>query len=500
MAAETKSELAGAADRSSAGTGPVIEVLRVALPLMLVMSGNLLLMLVDRIALARYSEATLLASAPAVFTGMTIIMFITGTVGITRSYVAQAYGRGNHEKAAEEGVVGVLIAVALGALLLVAEPLVVAIPRLSDRPAESVALESVYLEWATRFGAVMAINLALGSYLNGVRRTRVPMTVGLLGQLIGAFFAVALVFGRFGLPEMGMAGSGLATFIAVSSMTLGYLVCLPRTFFSAFGRVLRRGRSSVRSTLSARFRKGAPSGGASGLEELGNTSFIWIAALLGPTALAANNVAVSINYLAIIPIIGLAVGCSILTGNAVGAGDFEAVHRALRATLTVASAWIALVAVFLVGFPRVLLEPFGLTDTSDRAVEAAVTTSRVLVLYAIAFMLAMVGAAVLESFGFTRYVLLGRIVSTWCISVPLILLIALGHRGGPHTLPLIWSVYSGLECLLGLAYFRRIRQAIHAQENQLLVIGKDSARAAESEAADRTPDEPAGSPERVTSK
>ncbi len=47
--------------------GPGREVIRVSLSLMLVMGGNLIMMLVDRIALARYSEGTLLASGPAVF-------------------------------------------------------------------------------------------------------------------------------------------------------------------------------------------------------------------------------------------------------------------------------------------------------------------------------------------------------------------------------------------------------------------------------------------------
>ncbi len=123
-----------------------------------------------------------------------------------------------------------------------------------------------------------------------------------------------------------MSGSGAATLIAVSAMTLGYLVCLRRAFFAAFRPVVSRGWSHVSSSLLVRFKKGVPSGGASGFEELGNTSFIWIAAILDPTALAANNVAVSLNYLAIIPTIGLAVGCSILTGNAIGAQNFEAVH------------------------------------------------------------------------------------------------------------------------------------------------------------------------------
>lgn len=238
--------------RSRAGVSGAFEVVRVSLPLMFGMAGNLVMMLVDRIALARYSEATLIASGPAVFTGMTIIMFVTGIVGITRSYVAQAHGRGDDDGAADEGVVGMLLAA----------PLVTRIPELSDRPADSVALEAVFLEWSVRFGAVMAINMALASYFNGTRRTRVPMVVGLIGQAVGAIMDISLIFGRFGLPELGMRGSGIATFIAVFVMFAGYVVCLPRTFYSGFVRVLGGGARYVLKALRARLGKGARTAGS----------------------------------------------------------------------------------------------------------------------------------------------------------------------------------------------------------------------------------------------
>jgi len=65
-------------------------ILHVSLPLMGSMIGNLIMMLVDRICLARYSSDTLAASGPAVYTAMAIVGFFVAVVGFSRSCVAQA--------------------------------------------------------------------------------------------------------------------------------------------------------------------------------------------------------------------------------------------------------------------------------------------------------------------------------------------------------------------------------------------------------------------------
>ncbi|MFF9481802.1 MATE family efflux transporter [Streptomyces sp. NPDC014733] len=445
----------------------VREVIQVSLPLMFGMAGNLVMMLVDRIALARYSDATLMASGPAVFTGMTLIMCVTGIAGITRSYVAQAHGRGDRDGAADEGAAGVLLAVGLAAALLLTTPLIVRIPQLSDRPAASTALESVFLAWSVRFGAVMTVNTALASYFNGTRRTRVPMAVGLVGQAAGVVLDIGLVFGAFGLPELGMRGSGIATFLAVTVMLAGYLVCLPRTFFAGFARLAAGRVRTLTALLGRRLRKGAPAGGSGGLEELGHTSVVWIAGVLGPVALAANNVVLSLNYVAVIPLVGLGVGCSVLTGNALGDHRHARIPSLLRATFAVGAAYVLVIACFQVFLPTLLLAPFGLDGADAATTGTAVAASRVVWMYAVAFLFSMVGGAVLESFGLTRFVLLTRIGVVWVLSIPTILALVLTHRGNSGVLTLIWVVYALYEGVMGVVYLRRIRRAVATGENRL---------------------------------
>jgi MATE family multidrug resistance protein len=431
------------------------------------MAGNLVLMLVDRICLARYSEDTLAASGPAVFTATTVIMVTTGTVGITRSYVAQARGRDDARGALDEGAAGLVLGLALALLLLAVTPLLTMVPPLSGQPAHVQELERQFLGLSTAYGAVMTLNMALSSYFNGMGRTRVPMVVALVGQVVGVVMTVGLVFGRWGLPELGMRGSALGTLCSVTVMLVGYLVHLPSGYAAALTRLVRRGPGRAGAGLWLRLRRGAPAGGGLGFEELGQTAFVWLAGALGAVALAANNVALSVNYAAVIPLIGLGMGCNILCGAAVGADRHRDVPHIMRVTLLVSGAYVAVVTLLQVAWPALLLRPFGF-DTASRAVrDSAVDTSRVLWLYAFAFMFSMVGSAVLECLGLARFGFVARIVWMWCLGVPVITVVVLTNRGDDGVLPVIWVVSSFFEAVMAATVLWRVRRAVRDRENNL---------------------------------
>ncbi|WP_369389833.1 MATE family efflux transporter [Streptomyces sp. CG1] len=447
--------------------GAMREVIRVSVPLMFGMVGNLVLMLVDRICLARYSEDALKASGPAVFTATTVIMVTTGAVGITRSYVAQAHGRGDERGALDEGASGLVLGLLLSALLLLATPLLTRVPQLSGQPAHIEALEAQFLGLSTLYGSVMTLNMALSSYFNGMGRTRIPMTVGIIGQAVGVVMTIGLVFGRFGLPELGMRGSALGTLSAVSVMCLGYVVCLPRGYAAGLGRLMRQGVRQVAQVLWLRLRRGAPAGGSLSLEELGQTAFVWLAGVLGSVALAANNVALALNYAAVIPLIGLGMGCNILCGKAVGAGRYRDIPHIMRVTLTTSGVYVAVVAVLQIATPALLLSPFGLDGAGSAVTGHAVDTSRVLWTYSAAFMFSMVGSGVLECLGLARFGFVARIVLMWVLCVPTITVFVLLNRDDPDMLPIMWVIFSAFEAAMAVVCLWRVRRAVANEENRL---------------------------------
>ncbi len=447
--------------------GTVRRIVAISLPLMGTMVGNLLMMLVDRICLARYSPATLAASGPAVFTTMTIVAIVCDTVGISRSFVAQANGRNGPDAAADEASVGLLLGLVFGALLFACAPLVALIPTLSTRPADIVALESVYMLWGARFGAVMVLNTALSSYFNGVGHTRITLRVGILGLIVDIVFTVGLVFGRFGLPELGMRGSAIGTLIGTCVMFACYAWLLPRQVWAGLGRLLAGRVRPLGSRVALRLRRGLPSGLTAGAEQVGNTAFIWIVAILGATALAANNVNLTINYVGIIPLIGMGIGCSILCATAAGQGKYGEFVHILRATLAIELVYVLVVSIVQVAAPELLLRAFGDLGGDPQLLATAIATERVLWTFSASFAFSMTGSAVLECLGMARYSLLVRLGLMWGLCIPLIYLLASGHRGDPSQLQLCWIVGSVFELAIGIVYMRRIARAVRAGENRL---------------------------------
>ena len=71
----------------------MIQLMSTSFPLVGTMLSGLIMMIVDRLCLARYSPETLAASGPAIYNSITIITFFVGIAGIPRVFVGQAHGK-----------------------------------------------------------------------------------------------------------------------------------------------------------------------------------------------------------------------------------------------------------------------------------------------------------------------------------------------------------------------------------------------------------------------
>jgi len=444
-------------------------ILNVSFPLMGAMLGNLIMMLVDRICLARYSSDTLVASGPAIHTAMAIVTFFTAFAGFSRSCVAQAFGRSGPGQAARQAAIGMLVGAVLATVLLLMAPLIEQIPFLSSRPPAITRLESKFLYWSAFFGGAMTLNMALSSYFSGIGKTRVTLVVGLIGQLVSIVMIIGLVFGRYGLPELGMRGSAIGTLIGTSTMLACYLVYMPRDVWEHLKALLVGRDGSIGVELFSRLRKGFVIGGSAGITNLGSAAFVWIVAGLGTIGLAANNVNLTVNYIGGVPLIGLGIGCSVLCGNAIGENDYPQIPRILFVTMAIELAYVAFIAFFQIVTPMWLLTPFGLPDHPEELRQASVATSRVLWLYATAFGFSMTGASVLESFGLTRFLFVTRVVLMWVLSIPVTYAITMGRMGDAGFLPTCWVVGSLFEASIGAMYFWRIGLAVRRRQNGIVL-------------------------------
>ncbi|WP_268877630.1 MATE family efflux transporter [Pseudovibrio brasiliensis] len=425
---------------------------------MLAMSGRTLMMIVDRLCLAAYSEQTLTASGPAVFMGMSAISFFSGVTQIGRSVIAEAYARSGIEAAHKMG--GRLFAVAILCVLglILTLPLLMNISQLSGRPEEVVALENVYLSWAMLFGSIMILDGAASCYFGAIGNTRLIFKASIAGQLVSMPMTYLLVFGAYGFPELGMAGSAIGTVLGSLAVLIVYLRKTPRALRVAAWTETRALLSKSRRALNVLnlFKRGMPLGAHDSTDEIGNTAIIWAVAIVGTTALAANNFNVILNYIGIIPVIGIANGATILSSQAIGRNQYDRIPKIISASLFVAFSYVAIVTLILQSFDREITSLFSLGSYGQDIFELSVSVTSHIWYYAVAFAVSFIASGMLQSFHQNTFVFKTRILTMWFGSVPASYLIAYNWSIEEGALQLIWISLSTFELALGLLFTAKI--------------------------------------------
>lgn len=69
--------------------------------------------------------------------------------------------------------------------------------------------------------------MALIGFLRGIKNTKTPMTIFMIGSVVFLFFDYALILGRFGFPAMALQGSAVASLVqygVMVALSLGYIV------------------------------------------------------------------------------------------------------------------------------------------------------------------------------------------------------------------------------------------------------------------------------------
>lgn len=161
-------------------------------------------------------------------------------------------------------------------------------------------------------GAVMFV---VASGLRGAGDTRTPLAIGIAVNVINVGVGYVLIFGKLGLPALGVVGSGVGTVVAfVTGAVLG------TTLLARGGLRLRIRRARphvgiIRRVLAI----GYPSGVEQLLIQIGFLIYVVFAARYGTSAVAAYFIGVKILALSFLPGFGFSAAAATLVGQNLGA-------------------------------------------------------------------------------------------------------------------------------------------------------------------------------------
>ena len=202
---------------------------------------------------------------------------------------------------------------------------------------------------------------------SALERPRPTLIAGVLAVAFNALANYALVFGEFGMPRLGIIGSGVATTL---SQTLMFLILLWASFIEPR---LKRIRPfalpwrPARRELVALWRLGLPIG-AMILAEVGVFSAAtMVMGLIGRAALEAHTAALQIASIAFMVPLGLGQAATVRVGLAYGARDAHGITRAGWCAFGLTLVYAALSATAMIVAPRLLIAPFIDVDAPENA-------------------------------------------------------------------------------------------------------------------------------------
>ena len=183
----------------------------------------------------------------------------------------------------------------------------------------------------------MFLSFVCGAVLRGAGDSRTPLAAAVLANIVNIVVAYALIFGHFGFPALGVAGSA---FGAASGRGVGAAYML-----LAMARGERRSRCVVVG-VGARTSRPLDSSSRSACRPPSNRcsrsgafmTLIAVVALIGTSALAAQQIAFTAFRLRSCPDFGFSIAATALVGQSIGArlrpmpkglGDRAAVGRRL---------------------------------------------------------------------------------------------------------------------------------------------------------------------------
>ncbi|MBT9330589.1 MATE family efflux transporter [Paracidobacterium acidisoli] len=270
-------------------------------------------------------------------------------------------------------------------------------------------------------------------YLQGVGRVG-PVTFALItANLVNVAGNWIFIYGKFGMPALGVRGSAISTCVARLYMAAVLI-------FAAWAHERKRGHAlfahwpgpdwkSIRSLL----RLGLPAASQVVLEVAAFGAATVLSAHLTPIALATHEIVLSCAaYTYMVPL-GVSAAAAVAVGHAVGAGNRAKARRAGWLAIGLGAGFMACTAVLFLAVPQPILKIW----THDRQVLTLGTHILAIVAgFQIFDGIQTVSTGALRGLGETRFPMLMNLTGYWILGLPLGALLCFRLRWG---LSGLWS-------------------------------------------------------------
>jgi MATE family multidrug resistance protein len=467
----SRAELPAAGESASAGLAPDAESVRaarslggelrlqagLAAPLVLASLGTMAMGTVDTLMVGRLpgereAEIGLAAVTSGNVVFMAAAMFATGTLTAIDGLLSQAIGASDGRGAAQAFQRGLVLSVAFAVLLLPPLGFVAPILRALDQPTETIEPATRYVFALLAGLPAFLVFVVLRQSLQALQRPRAILAVVLAANLLNLGLDYVLIFGKAGLPAMGIVGSGWASSACRWAMTLG-LLWLGRDALRPLWETRVPGLLRLRAYFGM-LRVGAPVGVQNVLEFMAFGGVSMLMGWISPRAQAGHAVAINLAALSFMVPLGVSSVAAVRVGRAVGRDDGPGARRAALASIGLGAGFMGASGALFIALPAVLA---GLYTDDPELIAAAAVLLPVAGAFQIFDGLQVVCLGLLRGAGDTVVPMGISLVGYWVLGFPAGYLLAFELGVGPAGL--WWGLVVGLASV-GVVLAARTRQRL----------------------------------------
>lgn len=308
-------------------------LLKLAIPIIIGQLGGIITGLADTIMVGQHSTAELAASSFVNNVLNTFIIFGTGFSFALTPLVGENLAR-NKKYIVSAWLKNGIVANLILALVLVGILTVIYFNvEHFGQPEELMPLIKPYFVISTISIIFVMLANSFRQFVEGITNPSVSMWILVTGNALNILGNYLLIYGKWGLPEMGLMGAGYSTLISrIFMFAMFVLVFLLRPSYKAY----RKGfmRMWVLPNRLIRVTKlGVPIAFQQGLEAATFSLTAIMVGWLGSTELAAHQVVISISTISFTTYLGLGSATAIRTSFFKGAKDWNQVRKTTVAGL-----------------------------------------------------------------------------------------------------------------------------------------------------------------------
>ena len=302
-------------------------LLKLAVPIIIGQLGGIITGLADTIMVGQHSTEELAAASFVNNVLNAFIIFGTGFSFALTPLVGENLAR-NKKYVAAAWKKNSLVANLLLSFVLIGILTVIYFNiDLLGQPAELLPLIKPYFIISMISVVFVMLANSYRQFVEAITDPSVSMWILLSGNLLNIVGNYALIYGKFGLPEMGLLGAGYSTLASRIFMLAAFIVVfLSKPSYRAYRRGFKR--MWVMPNRLLRITKiGMPIAFQQGLEAATFSLTAIMVGWLGSTELAAHQVVISISTISFTTYLGLGAATAIKTSYYKGARDFEQVRK-----------------------------------------------------------------------------------------------------------------------------------------------------------------------------